>query len=35
LNNAARAVTERILRDRYAIATDAGNVIALPVEGTR
>jgi uncharacterized protein DUF4430 len=32
LGNAARLLAERTLRDRYAVATDAGMVLSLPVE---
>jgi hypothetical protein len=35
LNDAARVVTERILRERYAVATDAGKVVSLPADGAR
>ena len=35
LNSAARLVVERTLRDRYAVATDAGTVIGLPVGEAR
>ena len=35
LSHAARLVAEQNLRDRYAVATDAGSVIGLPVDESR
>jgi hypothetical protein len=35
LNQAARLDAERTLRDRYAVATDAGSAIALPARAAR